>query len=87
MAFEILSAKYYLVLLCFLLAIFLLQLYFDFLMQTGLVIIDGWLKLTAAAQIAVLFKELRLTLHSILKELIRKPEVPFILLQFINIRF
>ncbi|KAL4654864.1 hypothetical protein ACB092_01G411400 [Castanea dentata] len=42
--------------------------------QTGLVIIDGWLKLTAAAQIAVLFKELRLTLHSILKELIRKPE-------------
>ncbi len=55
--------------------------------QTGLVIIDGWLKLTAAAQIAVLFKELRLTLHSILKELIRKPEVPFILLQFINIQF
>lgn len=42
--------------------------------QTGLVTIDGWLKLTAAAQIAVLFKELRLTLHSILKELIRKPE-------------
>ena len=85
MAFEILNAKYYLVLLCFLLAIFLLQLCFDFLMQTGLVIIDGWLKLTAAAQIAVLFKELRLTLHSILKKLIRKPEVPFILLQFINI--
>ncbi|KAI9107308.1 hypothetical protein K1719_021696 [Acacia pycnantha] len=43
--------------------------------QTGLVIIDGWLRLTAPAQIAVLFKELRLTLHSILKELIRKPEV------------
>ncbi|XP_061363539.1 DExH-box ATP-dependent RNA helicase DExH7, chloroplastic isoform X2 [Gastrolobium bilobum] len=42
--------------------------------QTGLVTIDGWLKLTAPAQIAVLFKELRLTLHSILKELIRKPE-------------
>ncbi|XP_041014528.1 DExH-box ATP-dependent RNA helicase DExH7, chloroplastic isoform X1 [Juglans microcarpa x Juglans regia] len=41
--------------------------------QTGLVVIDGWLKLTAAAQIAVLFKELRLTLHSLLKELIRKP--------------
>lgn len=37
--------------------------------------IDGWLKLTAPAQIAVLFKELRLTLHSILKEMIRKPEV------------
>ncbi|KAL2339337.1 hypothetical protein Fmac_013783 [Flemingia macrophylla] len=42
--------------------------------QTGLVTIDGWLKLTAPAQIAVLFKELRLALHSILKELIRKPE-------------
>ncbi|KAF4374954.1 hypothetical protein G4B88_004705 [Cannabis sativa] len=42
--------------------------------QTGLVIIDGWLKLAAPAQIAVLFKELRLTLHSILKDLIRKPE-------------
>ncbi|XP_057446913.1 DExH-box ATP-dependent RNA helicase DExH7, chloroplastic-like [Lotus japonicus] len=42
--------------------------------QTGLVAIDGWLKLTAPAQIAVLFKELRLRLHSILKELIRKPE-------------
>ncbi|CAL0330726.1 unnamed protein product [Lupinus luteus] len=46
--------------------------------QSGLISIDGWLKLTAPAQIAVLFKELRLTLHSILKELIRKPEVPFI---------
>lgn len=42
--------------------------------QTGQVTIDGWLKLTAPAQIAVLFKELRLALHSILKELIRKPE-------------
>ncbi|XP_019434912.1 PREDICTED: DExH-box ATP-dependent RNA helicase DExH7, chloroplastic [Lupinus angustifolius] len=42
--------------------------------QSGLITIDGWLKLTAPAQIAVLFKELRLTLHSILKELIRKPE-------------
>ncbi|KAK7348503.1 hypothetical protein VNO80_23061 [Phaseolus coccineus] len=42
--------------------------------QTGQVIIDGWLKLTAPAQVAVLFKELRLALHSILKELIRKPE-------------
>ncbi|KAM1735057.1 hypothetical protein ACFX11_020446 [Malus domestica] len=42
--------------------------------QTGLVIVDGWLKLTAPAQTAVLFKELRLTLHSVLKELIRKPE-------------
>ncbi|KAL5182262.1 DExH-box ATP-dependent RNA helicase DExH7, chloroplastic [Glycine soja] len=46
----------------------------DVLHQTGQLIIDGWLKLTAPAQIAVLFKELRLALHSILKELIRKPE-------------
>ncbi|KAL5566445.1 hypothetical protein UlMin_029609, partial [Ulmus minor] len=42
--------------------------------QTGHVTIDGWLKLNAPAQTAVLFKELRSTLHSILKELIRKPE-------------
>ncbi|XP_017226495.1 DExH-box ATP-dependent RNA helicase DExH7, chloroplastic isoform X2 [Daucus carota subsp. sativus] len=42
--------------------------------QTGLVIIDGWLKLKAPAQTAVLFKELRATLHSILKELIGKPQ-------------
>ncbi|KAF9608520.1 hypothetical protein IFM89_009886 [Coptis chinensis] len=42
--------------------------------QTGLLTIDGWIKLTAPAQIAVLFKELRLTLHSVLKELIKKPE-------------
>lgn len=45
------------------------------LLQTGLIIIDGWLKLTAPAQTAVLFKELRLMLHAVLKELIRKPEV------------
>lgn len=37
--------------------------------------IDGWLKITAPAQIAVLFKELRATLDAVLKELIRKPEV------------
>ncbi|KAI3917902.1 hypothetical protein MKW98_000136 [Papaver atlanticum] len=43
--------------------------------QTGLVSIDGWLKLLAPAQIAVLFKELRSTLHSVLEELIRKPEI------------
>ncbi|CAA7396962.1 unnamed protein product [Spirodela intermedia] len=43
--------------------------------QTGLVNIDGWLKLTASAQTAVLFKELRSTLHAVLRELIRKPEV------------
>ncbi|XP_076921009.1 DExH-box ATP-dependent RNA helicase DExH7, chloroplastic-like [Bidens hawaiensis] len=42
--------------------------------QSGLVTIDGWLKMAAPAQTAVLFKELRLTLHSILKELIRKPQ-------------
>ncbi|KAJ4717401.1 putative ATP-dependent RNA helicase [Melia azedarach] len=42
--------------------------------QTGQVTIDGWLKLTAPAQTAVLFKELRLTLHSILKKMIRNPE-------------
>ncbi|CAN1169577.1 DExH-box ATP-dependent RNA helicase DExH7, chloroplastic [Linum perenne] len=42
--------------------------------QSGLVTIDGWLKLAAPAQTAVLFKELRLTLHSLLRELIQKPE-------------
>ncbi|XP_020527145.1 DExH-box ATP-dependent RNA helicase DExH7, chloroplastic isoform X1 [Amborella trichopoda] len=42
--------------------------------QTGLVTIDGWLRLTAPAQTAVLFKELRLALRSILNELIQKPE-------------
>jgi hypothetical protein len=39
------------------------------------VVIDSWLKLTAPAQITVLFKELRTTLDAVLKELIRKPEV------------
>uniref|UniRef100_A0A7N0SWU3 RNA helicase n=1 Tax=Kalanchoe fedtschenkoi TaxID=63787 RepID=A0A7N0SWU3_KALFE len=42
--------------------------------QTGLVTIDGWMKISAAAQTAVLFKQLRLTLHSVLKEMIRHPE-------------
>ncbi|WOL11159.1 DExH-box ATP-dependent RNA helicase DExH7, chloroplastic isoform X3 [Canna indica] len=42
--------------------------------QAGLIVIDGWLKLTAPAQTAVLFKELRATLDAVLKELIRKPE-------------
>lgn len=37
--------------------------------------IDGWIKLTAPAQVAVLFKELRRTLDAVLKELIKKPEV------------
>ncbi|GAB2283641.1 hypothetical protein Dimus_018144 [Dionaea muscipula] len=43
--------------------------------QIGVVTIDGWLKLTAPAQTAVLFKELRLTLDSVLKDLISHPEV------------
>ncbi|KAJ4756658.1 ATP-dependent RNA helicase [Rhynchospora pubera] len=43
--------------------------------QSGYVVIDGWLKLTAPAQIAVLFKELHATLDAVLKELIRNPEV------------
>ncbi|XP_055816324.1 DExH-box ATP-dependent RNA helicase DExH7, chloroplastic-like isoform X1 [Solanum dulcamara] len=42
--------------------------------QTGTVTIDGWLEVAAPAQTAVLFKELRLTLHDILKELIRNPQ-------------
>ncbi|KAK6159647.1 hypothetical protein DH2020_003028 [Rehmannia glutinosa] len=42
--------------------------------QTGLIVVDNWLKMAAPAQTAVLFKELRFTLHSILKELIRKPQ-------------
>ncbi|KAH9685258.1 DExH-box ATP-dependent RNA helicase DExH7 [Citrus sinensis] len=45
--------------------------------QTGQVTIDGWLKVTAPAQIAVLFKELRLTLHSILRQMIRNPQFRF----------
>lgn len=52
-----------------------------FLLQTGLVTIDGWLKLAAPARTAVLFKELRSTLDSILKELIRKPQVHYLLLR------
>ncbi|XP_031281011.1 DExH-box ATP-dependent RNA helicase DExH7, chloroplastic-like, partial [Pistacia vera] len=42
--------------------------------QTGQVNIDGWLNLNAPAQTAVLFKELRVTLHYILKKMIRNPE-------------
>ncbi|XP_051147051.1 DExH-box ATP-dependent RNA helicase DExH7, chloroplastic isoform X2 [Andrographis paniculata] len=42
--------------------------------QTGLIIVDNWIKMAAPAQTAVLFKELRITLHSILKELISKPQ-------------
>lgn len=47
------------------------------ILQTGLITVDGWLKMAAPAQTAVLFKELRLTLHSILKELIRNPQVSY----------
>lgn len=43
--------------------------------QAGVVVIDGWLRLTAAAQTAVLFKQLRITLDAVLKELTRKPEM------------
>ncbi|RLM75014.1 ATP-dependent RNA helicase DHX36 [Panicum miliaceum] len=43
--------------------------------QTGVVVIDGWLRLSAAAQTAVLFKKLRITLDAVLKELTRKPEM------------
>lgn len=50
------------------------------LFQTGVVVIDGWLRLSAAAQTAVLFKQLRITLDAVLKELTRKPEVRCIFL-------
>ncbi|KAG2566262.1 hypothetical protein PVAP13_7NG205600 [Panicum virgatum] len=43
--------------------------------QTGVVVIDGWLRLSATAQTAVLFKQLRITLDAVLKELTRKPEM------------
>ncbi|KZV48665.1 hypothetical protein F511_10351 [Dorcoceras hygrometricum] len=43
--------------------------------QTGRIIVDNWLTMEAPAQTAVLFKELRLTLHSILKGLISKPQI------------
>ncbi|XP_020590261.1 DExH-box ATP-dependent RNA helicase DExH7, chloroplastic isoform X2 [Phalaenopsis equestris] len=43
--------------------------------QMGSIIIDNWMKLTAPAQIAVLFKQLRLTLDAVLKDFIRKPEM------------
>ncbi|VFQ59026.1 unnamed protein product [Cuscuta campestris] len=41
--------------------------------QGGIITIDGWLKVRAAAQTAVLFKELQLTLRDILKDLIQNP--------------
>lgn len=58
--------------ICILVMIFRLK------FQTGLIIVDNWLKMAAPAQIAVLFKELRFTLHSILKELISKPQVRYV---------
>ncbi|GAB2229700.1 hypothetical protein Droror1_Dr00013952 [Drosera rotundifolia] len=42
--------------------------------QMGVITVDGWLNLTASAQTAVLFKELRLTLDKVLKDLISHPE-------------
>ena len=49
------------------------------------VTIDGWLKQAAPAQTAVLFKELRLILHSVLKDLIREPEVACSVLWWIHL--
>ncbi|KAJ7562998.1 hypothetical protein O6H91_03G092300 [Diphasiastrum complanatum] len=42
--------------------------------QTGHVTVDGWLEMKAAAQTAVLFKELRIALDSVLRESIEKPQ-------------
>lgn len=42
--------------------------------QTGQVSVDGWLKMDAPAQTAVLFKELRTALDSVLQELMRNPK-------------
>ncbi|KAH9625552.1 hypothetical protein KSS87_023449, partial [Heliosperma pusillum] len=42
--------------------------------QVGLVTVDGWLKISAPAQTGVLFKQLRLTLQSVLDDLIKKPQ-------------
>ncbi|KAL2904577.1 DExH-box ATP-dependent RNA helicase DExH4 chloroplastic [Bienertia sinuspersici] len=44
------------------------------MLMVGLVTVDSWLKVAAPAQTAVLFKELRLTLQSVLNGLIRKPQ-------------
>ncbi|XP_047333624.1 DExH-box ATP-dependent RNA helicase DExH7, chloroplastic [Impatiens glandulifera] len=46
--------------------------------QTGVVTIDGWIKLAAPAQTAVLFKELRITLHSFMKDMIKNPQAGII---------
>eukprot|EP00250_Pteridium_aquilinum_P004082 c14319_g1_i2 orf=171-4673(+) len=43
--------------------------------QTGQVSVDGWLKMDAPAQTAVLFRELRAALDSVLQELIRNPKI------------
>eukprot|EP00249_Psilotum_nudum_P011376 c23135_g1_i1 orf=250-4686(-) len=42
--------------------------------QTGLVTVDGWLKMKAPAQTAVLFKELRSALDTVLQMLIERPQ-------------
>lgn len=51
--------------------------HWDSCLQAGLIVIDDWLKLTAPARTAVLFKELRVMLHAVLKELIKRPEVSY----------
>ncbi|KAH6555790.1 hypothetical protein KP509_1Z227800 [Ceratopteris richardii] len=43
--------------------------------QTGQVSVDGWLKMNAPAQTAVLFKEIRSALDLVLQELIKNPKV------------
>lgn len=43
--------------------------------QTGRVIVDGWLEMNAPAQTAVLFKELRGALDTVLQERIGMPQV------------
>ena len=43
--------------------------------QTGRVTVDGWLEMNAPAQTAVLFKELRGALDSVLQERIGMPQV------------
>ena len=44
-------------------------------LQTGRVIVDGWLEMNAPAQTTVLFKELRGALDTVLQERIGMPQV------------
>eukprot|EP00898_Chlorokybus_atmophyticus_P004343 jgi/Chlat1/490/Chrsp103S00981 len=43
--------------------------------ESGEILIDGWLRFKAPAQIAVLFKELRRAINSVLSDKIRRPEL------------